>query len=82
MSNHGGSYMLNAVLELLEENDIFKMIGKDKTLELIKGIIKISHREDCNTGEILEDIGERLGICYYCLNYAENLEYGLCPECQ
>jgi len=82
MSNHGGSYMLNAVLELLDENDIFKMVGKEKTLELIKDIIQIAHRQDCNDGEILDDIGERLGICYWCMNYSEDFEDGICRKCQ
>jgi len=81
MSNHSGSYMLGDVLELLDENKIFEMVGKDETLSLIKDIIRISDRYDCNPGEILDGVGERLGICYYCLNYAEKLERGLCPNC-
>jgi len=39
-------------------------------------------RDSLNSGEILEDIGERLGICYYCLRPADVLNDGICKECQ
>ncbi len=81
MSNHMGSHMLNEVVELLDENKIFELIGKDKTLSLIKDIIEISDDYDCNSGEILADVGERLGICYYCVDYAEDIEHGICDNC-
>ena len=38
--------------------------------------------EDCNNGEILEDIGEELGICYICLRQKDNIKFGLCENCQ
>lgn len=84
MSNHSGSYLLNNVLRALDdqEYDFFKGIGKDKTLAFITLVIKIGDYEDCNRGEILDEIGEKLGICYGCLNYAEDIEdNGICPKC-
>lgn len=83
MSNHSGSYMLNAVLHLLneEEYDFFNTIGKDKTLSFIKSILRLGTHDDCNEGEILEGIGEKLGICYGCEQYADAFEHGLCLKC-
>ena len=81
MSNHSGSYMLNEVLLMLEEQSVFKLLGKEKTQALVTGIIKMSHRYDCNSGEILEDIGERVGICYYCEKPAQDFHDGICKSC-
>jgi len=44
-------------------------------------IIKMSHQYDCNPGEILENIGERLGICYFCLTPADEFHDGICKKC-
>jgi hypothetical protein len=35
----------------------------------------------CNNGEILEDIGTMLKVCYECYKYSEKLEYGVCEQC-
>ena len=29
---------------------------------------------DCNDGEIFEEIGEILSICYWCFEYGENIK--------
>lgn len=81
MSNHSGSYMLNDVLSMLEKNSVFDFLGKEKTQNLVMDIIKMSRRYDCNPGEILENIGERVGICYYCLNPADKFQDGICKKC-
>ncbi len=81
MSNHSGSYMLNAVLELLEQEQVFAMLGKEETVHLIQKIIGLSFEYDCNPGEILENIGERFGICYCCAKAAPELKDGLCEKC-
>ena len=80
MSNHNGSFMLNEVLELLNNFEIFKILGKEKTLLFIEEICKIGFDNDCNDGEILEGIGEKLNICYSCKEYSECLEGGLCKD--
>ena len=82
MSNHSGSYMLNEVLELLEKNGVFKFLGEDKTENFISKIIRLSDRHDCNPGEILEGIGERLGFCRCCANKTKDLEHGQCVNCR
>jgi hypothetical protein len=80
MSNHEGSFFLNEILTLLEEYKFFKKLGSVKTLEFINEAIQLC--EDCNNGEILDEIGERLGICYMCVEYAKKLEDGICSACE
>ena len=82
MSNHDGSYMLNEVLILLEKEQIFEQIGREKTVALVEAIVGMSYAHDCNIGEILEDIGERLGICSCCGTVTWELEDGYCDKCR
>jgi hypothetical protein len=63
MSNHAGSYLLNQVLHLLEERGVFRQMGQEAARRLVLDIEKLSRRYDCNSGEILDGIGGRLGIC-------------------
>ena len=81
MSNHAGGYMLNRVLTLLEERRFFADLEPDEICEFLSEIAKIGYNYDCNSGEILEGIGERLGICYCCMKPAESFEYGVCSSC-
>ncbi len=74
--------MLNEVILLLEEQGILQYLGKEKTLDLLKKIGDIGAGEDCNYGEILDVIGQKLNICYMCWNYKENLERGVCEPCR
>ena len=67
MSNHSGSYLLNEVLSALEKRKIFDFLGKEATQDTVLEIIRIARRYDCNPGEILDAIGTRVGVCYYCL---------------
>ena len=82
MSNHAGSHLLNGTLEIFYKYDAFTLIGEEKTQKLISEILSLSNVYDCNYGEILEDIGEKLGFCYCCGNKADVLERGLCVECR
>ncbi len=82
MSNHSGSYIINHILHALEEYDFFKTLGKEKTLKFLNKKRKLSWDFDCNNGEILEDIGEKLKVCYECYQYREKLDYGVCEECR
>ena len=68
MSDHSGSHMLNKVLRLMEQRSVFELMGRDADQQLVREIARLSRRYDCNPGEILDEIGERLGICYYCLS--------------
>ncbi|MEQ8192419.1 MAG: hypothetical protein ABRQ39_30920 [Candidatus Eremiobacterota bacterium] len=82
MSNHDGSYMLNEVLILLEKRGYFSHMNPVETKKFVNEILSIGNEYDCNDGEILEDIGEKLGICYYCMEYNKDIEDGLCPSCR
>lgn len=82
MSNHDGSYLLNAVINLLDEHKVFETIGKDNTQSLISEILKLKWDWDLNAGEILDGIGEKLGICYECGKYGDKLDYGVCMKCE
>ena len=73
MSNHSGSYMLNVMLALLERESFFSEIGPEKTEEFLRHIHSLSWDYDCNPGEILDGIGERLAICYTCFTLSEGL---------
>lgn len=81
MSNHGGSYLINEVLEVFEDYKVFKSLGKAKTKKLLLEIRSIGMYYDCNDGEILNRIGERLGFCYNCWDYGKNFDDGLCEKC-
>ena len=81
MSNHSGSYMLNNILKILEQESVFQLLGKEKTQNLIFDILKMSYQYDCNPGEILEDIGEQVGICYCCQSTADEFHDGICKTC-
>ena len=81
MSNHSGSYMLNEVLKKLDEKSVFALLGKEETQTLVQEIIKISYAYDCNPGEILEDMAERVGVCSYYLEGADEFYDGVCQRC-
>ena len=82
MSNHSGNYMLNNVLTILQDDhDFFSKIGKEEAYLFVKKIIKVGNRYDCNSGEILEDIGLKLGVCYGCIKQADLNEDGYCGDC-
>lgn len=81
MSNHSGSYMLNNVLEVLEEEQVFVQLGREKSIRLVQRIVGMSFGYDCNRDEILDGIGARLGICRGCVKADPILTDGLCHDC-
>lgn len=83
MSNHSGSFMLNEVICTAKDMGIFDAIGKEKAQEFALKLIEIGKDYDCNDGEILEEIGQELDICYCCLKKADYIDYGgLCKKCR
>ncbi len=83
MSNHAGSYVLNEVLRLLEERGVFAQMGPEAAQKLVLDIVERSREEyDCNPGEILDEISQRLGICDHCLTPKAELIDGTCPACR
>jgi hypothetical protein len=81
MSNHSGSYLLNDVLKTLEKESFFEFLGKEKTQSFVLSVIDASFEHDCNPHEILEDIGEHLGVCYCCRKPANEFVDGVCKQC-
>ena len=81
MSNHDGSYMLNAVLCLLEKNGFFEGNSKKKNIKILDAVWEIGFEYDCNSGEVFEGIGQRMGYCYSCTSPAKKLIDGLCAKC-
>ncbi|MBC7475514.1 MAG: hypothetical protein H7263_14590, partial [Candidatus Sericytochromatia bacterium] len=69
------------VLKLLEKESIFELIGKEKSQKIAFAFLEVGYKHDCNNGEILEDIGERLNICYCCENISNKFKNGLCESC-
>jgi hypothetical protein len=82
MSNHWGSQILNEVLKIMEKRGIFEQIGREPTRQLVLDIMKMSRRNDCNPGEILDEIGERVGVCYVCGLPKEKFREDVCMDCR
>ena len=83
MSNHAGAYMLNEVLGMLEEESFFATLGRDKTEQFIKRVVYVGERDDCQRYEILDGIGQRLGICVMCCRRRDDLDDGgVCQSCR
>ncbi len=83
MSNHSGSYLLNEVIGILDRERVFERMGIADSQRMVTEIVQLCVKKyDCNPGEILEEHGQRLGICYYCLSSAQSLEEGLCVNCR
>jgi len=81
MSNHSGSYMLNATIDTLQEMNILREIGKERTKKLVYELLEIGRQYDCNFAEIMQDFDE-IGICYDCLQESDDIEDGLCKKCR
>jgi hypothetical protein len=83
MSNHSGSYMLNDIIQMLNDEEVLNTIGLQKSQQVITQIVKIASRDyDCNPGEILEGHTDYLNLCYCCLSITTNLDNGLCHSCR
>ena len=82
MSNHSGSYMLNSLLTMIERESFFSDIGPEKTAEFMFHIRRLVLDHDGNSGEVLDGIGERLGICYQCFRQSDELDDGECSSCR
>jgi hypothetical protein len=83
MSNHSGSYMLNDIIQLLNDQQVLNIIGLQKSQQVITQIVEIASRDyDCNPGEILEGHTDYLNLCYCCLSITADLESGLCRNCR
>jgi hypothetical protein len=82
MGNHSGGYMLNEVIGILEEAQVFQWLGEDPTRALLLKLVDIGQDYGCSNGEILEGYGERFKMCYCCLCATSDLEEDLCARCR
>ena len=82
MANHAGAHMLNDVLCLLEEESFFATLGPEKTEKFIRRVADLGFDQDCQSYEILNGIGPRLGICIMCSCRGDDLHNGVCPDCR
>ena len=80
MSNHGGRYMLNHVLNILDKESIFEHLGRERTQNLALKILDLSFDYDCSPGEILEGIGDRVSVCYMCRNRSDEFIDNVCKK--
>ncbi len=74
--------MLNDILQLLEKRGVFSQIGLEASQQLTLGIVQLARKYDCNAGEILDEIGERLSLCIWCLSAKQDLNEGICSDCR
>lgn len=74
--------MVNEVLGLLEDESFFSTIGPERTYQFIQRVVRLADRGDCLSYEILDGIGERLGICVMCCQRRDDLEDGACSSCR
>ena len=82
MANHQGAYMLNEVLCMLEKESFFATLGPEKAQQFIKRVVDRGYRVDCQSYEILDGIGPRLGICIMCCDRRDDLDNGVCAPCR
>lgn len=82
MSNHSGSYLANSILTLLQEYKVYDTLGKAETLRFLKEVRGITCEYDCNAGEVLDSIGEKLHVCYGCWEYVDDFQFGECTKCR
>lgn len=83
MSNHSGGHQLNEIIALLDREQVFAWLGKERTQRIVLEILDRATREyDCNIGEILRGHGEAVGLCSCCRSRADDVVEDLCPECR
>lgn len=83
MSNHTGGYLLNYAFHRLVENGFVDRFGKPKAQEIVLDVIQFATKKyDCNEAEILNELGEKLGICYYCLQPVTEIKDDICLKCR
>ncbi len=83
MSNHEGSYMLNEIIGLLDREQVFTWLGKERTQRIVLEMLHRAMSEyDCNPGEVLEGHGAKLGLCHSCRSPADDVVDDLCQNCR
>ena len=84
MSNHSGSYMLNAVLHGLVDIGILREIAEDKKTSAHELFWNVCCEHDCNWSEIIDiELAVLLGTCMCCgcLSTEIDANNGYCVKC-
>jgi recombinational DNA repair protein RecR len=82
MANHAVGYLLGDVLITLRRYGVFELLGPEKTQQLVVEIAKRAEKQyDCQVGDMLENEGRLLGICWCCLSANGLQENGICQQC-
>jgi hypothetical protein len=75
-----GSHDMCDFLEALHSHGVFEFLGREKSREVLLEACKCV--SDGNDDEILEYIGPELSFCYYCKDYGDIDDRGLCEKCR
>ena len=75
------SYLLNDVLRIMIEANLFNNISDENKELFFTRLLNIIEENHCNKKEVLEDIGQEIGICYCCFKVKKVFEYGKCIDC-
>jgi len=80
MSNHSGSYMLNALMTEIVDLGMTASLTVEQHESLLKILWRLCREYDCNWGEIIDpNLAKSLGVCAYCGERNTELdEYGHC----
>lgn len=81
MSNTEGSYVLNAALEYLNEQGIFKNMSQAELQLVCKGLMKSVDDYWCRSALVFLNWLEPYGLCRLCLEPASDMEDGACASC-
>lgn len=83
MSNHSGSSMLNDLLHELNDLGLLAHVSDEVKEKLIKKILSLCWKHDCNWGEIIdEELALLLSVCRYCNRIKPDIKKdGYCAEC-
>ncbi|MCI0455549.1 MAG: hypothetical protein L0Z62_01050 [Gemmataceae bacterium] len=82
MADHAASYLLAEVLATLDRYKVFRLLGPNKARKMVAEIVeRACEQYDCHAGDILEEYGAKLGICWVCLSTRRKLQEGVCREC-
>jgi hypothetical protein len=82
MANHAAAGLVNAVLKMLDREQVFAFLGKQRSRALVRQILRTADSYDAPSGEILWGVEEPLHLCRWCFQDAEDLEKGLCSACR
>ena len=83
MSNHDGGYLLNEVFRRLHKIGFVKKMGQKKAQRFVVEMTERARRYyNCNSSEILDELGRAYGLCGYCMEPAPKIIKNWCLKCR